>query len=84
MDSKNGFFKAIISTIKFITAYAKCSFYGIIQNITGKKVYKWQKYAADFRRKYDNPAQNNYLIFLLALFFTLIIYISFLITTNTI
>ncbi len=75
MDSKtNNIFKAILGVIIFLLSYIKCMYYSIVQNITGRHVYKWQKYVADFKKKYDSSAQSNAHLLLISFVLTIIIF----------
>ncbi len=72
-------FNSFVKIIVFVCAYFKASYYNLIQNITGKKVYKWQKYSAEFKQKYEDIPQNKMLFTLISLIVAIILLILYLI-----
>ncbi len=73
------FFKSLGKVFVFLFAYFKASYYNLIQNITGKNVYKWQKFTAEFKQKYEDVPQKNTLFIILSFLITILIFVLFLV-----
>ncbi len=79
MDKNTSFFKKIADFFMFIVSYFRVTYYNIVQNITGKDVYKWQKFTTDFKRKYaEYSSQTNTIYVFITTIITIIIFVVFI------